>query len=56
MEILEKVTKRGGRSEKVIQKERGLKRMKERMVLVRLKVHWVRLKEHWEKGMRGKGR
>lgn len=39
VERLEKVTKRGERSEKVIQKERGLKRMKERLVLVRLKKH-----------------
>lgn len=39
VERLEKVIKRGERSEKVIQKERGLKRMKERLVLVRLKKH-----------------
>lgn len=39
VERLEKVTKRGERSEKVIQKGRGLKRMKEILVLVRLKKH-----------------
>lgn len=39
VERLEKVTKRGEISGKVIQKEMGLKRMKERLVLVRLKKH-----------------